>query len=196
MNEFLQNLRNQTAAKERRYNKNPKTNYEGANQSPSYHSERRGGARTNPASASTRQDNQFLQALIEAFVETQKDRVFTTERLAEAEERKADVLEHLADALERLLEYLAAASNETVPAAPRTNEMEEELKDLELLDTTDDEVRKTSKKYILKFIEKLRNNNMTYEQIAKYLTENNYPTFSGRGRWHAQTIHRICKDNR
>ena len=34
--------------------------------------------------------------------------------------------------------------------------------------------------------------NMTLEQVADYLTKNNIPTFSGRGRWHAQTIHRLA----
>ena len=63
----------------------------------------------------------------------------------------------------------------------------------EFLDTTEEDVRKTSRKYILKLIEKLRKDNMTYEQIAAYLTDNNFPTFSGRGRWHAQTIHRLCQ---
>jgi rubrerythrin len=33
--------------------------------------------------------------------------------------------------------------------------------------------------------------NMTYEEVAAYLEKNKIPTFSGRGRWHAQTIHRL-----
>lgn len=195
MNEFLQNLRNQTAAKERRYNKNQKPGYEGGNQPPAHHPERRGGTRPNAPLAPPRHDPHALQNVIEALVETQRDRVYVSERLAEAEERKAEALEYIADRLERLLEYFTSASYEASAAAPPAS-YTEEAKSVDLLDTMDDEVRKTSKKYIMKFIDKLRAENMTYEQIAKYLTDNNYPTFSGRGRWHAQTIHRLCKDNR
>ncbi|MDY6904581.1 MAG: hypothetical protein SWH61_07840 [Thermodesulfobacteriota bacterium] len=47
------------------------------------------------------------------------------------------------------------------------------------------------KQKILDMIKKLRDENMTYEEVAEYLDKNNVPTFSGRGRWHAQTIHRL-----
>ena len=47
------------------------------------------------------------------------------------------------------------------------------------------------KQEVLDLIDKLRDENMTSEEVAAYFTENNIPTFSGRGRWHAQTIHRL-----
>ena len=47
------------------------------------------------------------------------------------------------------------------------------------------------KQELLDLINKLRDERMTYEEVAAYLQENNIPTFSGRGRWHAQTIHRL-----
>jgi hypothetical protein len=45
---------------------------------------------------------------------------------------------------------------------------------------------------ILHIIQTMRNEGATYDQIAKHLVDLGQPTFSGRGEWHAQTIHRLC----
>jgi hypothetical protein len=42
-------------------------------------------------------------------------------------------------------------------------------------------------------IQAMRARRSTYDEIAKELMEKGIPTFSGRGKWHAQTIHRLCK---
>jgi hypothetical protein len=49
-------------------------------------------------------------------------------------------------------------------------------------------------KEVLKIISKMREKNETYEDIVDYLEKEGIPTFSGRGTWHAQTIHRLCRD--
>ncbi|MBW2592473.1 MAG: hypothetical protein JRE58_05635, partial [Deltaproteobacteria bacterium] len=46
---------------------------------------------------------------------------------------------------------------------------------------------------VLKIVKKMHKENATYNQIALRLEEENLPTFSGRGKWHAQTIHRLLK---
>ncbi len=46
---------------------------------------------------------------------------------------------------------------------------------------------------ILTIIRTMRNKGATFAVIADYLKEKGIPTFSGRGEWHAQTIHRLCK---
>jgi len=46
---------------------------------------------------------------------------------------------------------------------------------------------------ILKIVKKMHKENATYNRIALRLEEENLPTFSGRGKWHAQTIHRLLK---
>ncbi|MDD9304307.1 MAG: hypothetical protein HUK40_18940 [Desulfobacter sp.] len=46
---------------------------------------------------------------------------------------------------------------------------------------------------ILSIINKMRDEGTTFAIIAEYLKEKGIPTFSGRGEWHAQTIHRLCK---
>ena len=37
-------------------------------------------------------------------------------------------------------------------------------------------------------------NNKTYQQIADQLEKDGIPTFSGRGKWHAQTVHKLYQD--
>ncbi len=46
---------------------------------------------------------------------------------------------------------------------------------------------------ILTIIRDMRNEGTTFAIIADYLRDKGIPTFSGRGEWHAQTIHRLCK---
>lgn len=45
---------------------------------------------------------------------------------------------------------------------------------------------------VMNIIQTMREKGATYDQIAKHLVELGQPTFSGRGEWHAQTIHRLC----
>jgi hypothetical protein len=46
---------------------------------------------------------------------------------------------------------------------------------------------------ILTTIRSMRAKGETYAIIADHLRKKGIPTFSGRGEWHAQTIHRLCK---
>ncbi len=45
---------------------------------------------------------------------------------------------------------------------------------------------------IMEIIHTMRAEGATYDEVARYLIELGQPTFSGRGEWHAQTIHRLC----
>ncbi|MCP4673036.1 MAG: hypothetical protein GY857_17225 [Desulfobacula sp.] len=45
---------------------------------------------------------------------------------------------------------------------------------------------------IMDIINKMRSEGATFDQVAVHLIELGQPTFSGRGEWHAQTIHRLC----
>ena len=52
----------------------------------------------------------------------------------------------------------------------------------------------TKHKKVFKVIAKMREKNETYEDIADHLEREGIPTFSGRGTWPAQTVHRLCRD--
>lgn len=49
-----------------------------------------------------------------------------------------------------------------------------------------------SREAIMEIITSMRQDGATYDQVASRLIELGQPTFSGRGEWHAQTIHRLC----
>lgn len=47
---------------------------------------------------------------------------------------------------------------------------------------------------IMNIINSMREQGATYDQVANHLIALGQPTFSGRGEWHAQTIHRLCSN--
>ena len=49
-----------------------------------------------------------------------------------------------------------------------------------------------SREEIMDIIYTMREDGATFDQVAGRLVELGQPTFSGRGEWHAQTIHRLC----
>jgi len=52
---------------------------------------------------------------------------------------------------------------------------------------------KHTKDDVLLIMKRMRIKRATYKAIALFLNEKKLPTFSGNGEWHAQTIHRLCK---
>ncbi len=49
-----------------------------------------------------------------------------------------------------------------------------------------------SRETVMDIIHTMRAEGATFDQVASRLIELGQPTFSGRGEWHAQTIHRLC----
>jgi hypothetical protein len=49
-----------------------------------------------------------------------------------------------------------------------------------------------SREVVMEIIHTMREEGATYDQVASHLVSLGQPTFSGRGEWHAQTIHRLC----
>ena len=47
---------------------------------------------------------------------------------------------------------------------------------------------------VMQIISSMRKKNETYQDIADRLEKEDLKTFSGRGKWHAQTVHRLCQD--
>lgn len=54
-------------------------------------------------------------------------------------------------------------------------------------------VTDTSKKKTVQLIKRLRKNGKSYGEITKHLVNKGIPTFSGKGKWHAQTVANILK---
>lgn len=54
------------------------------------------------------------------------------------------------------------------------------------------DVELLSREEVMDIIYSMREEGATFDQVASRLIELGQPTFSGRGEWHAQTIHRLC----
>jgi signal transduction histidine kinase len=117
-----------------------------------------------------------IKTLLETISANQK-------RRADIEERKADALEKVSLQLEA---FLAGGSG--LEKVIQTGTMTEDAPTpfgQSSLQTDRDE--------ITKLVLKMRDQGKTYKEIAKYLEDEKVPTFSRKGEWHAQTIHKICK---
>jgi hypothetical protein len=107
------------------------------------------------------------------------------ERLALAEERKAGALEAIAEFLKSAKEIPILINSEMQTGERKIQER-----------------KRRSKKYtdpnrskVMEAIASMREKNATYQEIAEKLELENLKTFSGRGKWHAQTVHRLCQDS-
>jgi len=193
MNEFLQHLR-ATNSDRRRNNKNYKSNDGNIG---NHHPERRSGndrrLRAPKPSGIKEEAITALRQSIDEIQNAVQDHIIVLERNTDAQERQAEALEHIADMFAVFLERLDEAPAVHQEAIPREAEILDES-NLMMSAEEADQVKKTSRTYILNLIQSLRDKNSTYDEIALYLTENDFPTFSGRGRWHAQTIHRLCQE--
>lgn len=53
-----------------------------------------------------------------------------------------------------------------------------------------------SRDAVMDIINSMRDEGATFDQVASRLIKLGQPTFSGRGEWHAQTIHRLCNEKK
>jgi len=58
--------------------------------------------------------------------------------------------------------------------------------------TTTTDTKLLSREAVMNIIHTMRTEGATFDQVATRLVKLGQPTFSGRGEWHAQTIHRLC----
>ncbi len=161
MSEFLKNLRSNQGYNQKQYD----AKYKGQQQN------RNKGGGGKQQQQQTADIPPYLKALFDDLAPAIKNYL---NQAAESQARVAAAHEKNAQAIEKMMEALP----ELIQQAPLRREPRK---------------RKISarKQELLDLIKKLRDENMTYEEVAAYLEKNKIPTFSGRGRWHAQTIHRL-----
>jgi hypothetical protein len=181
MNEFLQNLR---SGKDRRYERgrrqyiNPQyrdndwRNGNDFNKKPGY--------RKNPTIENLTVIKQFL------------------ENISKEQERFAAAQERVADAVERI----AVVLNHLVPSNVALKEAKEICLETNAEpDTIPHPVAEAEKpnhverNEIIEKILDMRQNGSTYSRIAEHFEANQIPTFSNKGNWCAQTVHRLYKQN-
>lgn len=142
--------------------------------------------------------------------------------LVRVQERTADMLERQAVAIERIVDYLSIVpkfeeTTDTTDTSGKT--FEHHCITLEKPQKANREaveksvVRKQGKivtekaqthvskdterldrDAVMEIIYNMRAEGATFDQVAHHLISLGQPTFSGRGEWHAQTIHRLCNE--
>ena len=207
MNDFLKNLR--TNNKEKTFDRNDRNDRPNRRQygngnygnsayggnpnyvNPQYKNDRNNGNLKKPYRSF---DDGRLSALLEEAlpeIKTVLARLTgASERLAAAEERKADALERLTASLKILASGNGTAFGRDGDAAGRSGEADAEAPAA----GASRPVNLMAREAVLDIILKMRDEGATYGRIANYLEAENIPTFSRKRAWHAQTIHRICRE--
>lgn len=211
MNDFLQNLRtNMQQGQNQQQNEKQKfTGNRRQYDNGTYANDRRAGMerRTSRQSSYYNNNNKpynrpetengdeafdSIRDMLVGIENSQRKMALAVERNAIAEERKAEAFEAVAYQIAQIGDFIKSVfEGQTsitealgIPSdafAPKPEKR------------TRKRVITEERRVVLDKIMELRDKGATYNEIADYLTENNYITFSGRGKWHAQTIHRLCQ---
>ncbi|MDY0374690.1 MAG: hypothetical protein RBQ72_03040 [Desulfobacterium sp.] len=63
---------------------------------------------------------------------------------------------------------------------------------MKLAEGEDGKVEIMSREAVMEIVNTMRKQGATFDEVAQRLVALGQPTFSGRGEWHAQTVHRLC----
>jgi len=182
LNDFLKNLRNSGKKEPTSVKKNMDANY-------FTHSERRIPKERRP-SAFNRSNSipekeakkQEIEDLIPVIAENTTQLVKEIGRMAEVSEMLLESQMRqqnaMADFFESLKSFMASRPYDD---------------DMPMATTSYASGTHYTKDDIISTINRMRDQGATFSTIAEYLRDKGIPTFSGRGQWHAQTIHRLCK---
>jgi len=250
MNDFLQNLRNGQAEKQRphktrksydsshHYTNQKFHSYGGYQSSRNQHMTRPSGKPQN-GNQITADDNLVVSMLAEA-IETLSSHIEILGRnqdeMIKAQQKTAQMLECQVNAVERILKHFniaplqdaASEKEETVrenfenhhitspklkseTSVPGKTSSNSSVKNIKSVKSEQSVIRRRKKivekksaktasangkllgrEAVMNIIETMRDEGATFDQVAARLVELGQPTFSGRGEWHAQTIHRLC----
>ncbi len=197
MSEFLKNFR---STQNSRYSgrRNP---YDGHyyGQELRNGNERRAGSSSSKKAPPPPPKDDFLTGLEELFpalkvlLETMAD---NQEELFELKQRNAANMEVIASAFTEIALALGGSMipQRVVERMPEKPEKEESTQGITVADLEKEGMQSAAsqKREVIKLMKKLRKKGGTYKEIAAFLNEKGIPTFSNNGKWHAQTIHRLC----
>jgi hypothetical protein len=199
MSEFLQNLRakqNKRYDGNRRQYSNPQ--YQDRRNEKDNRKYQGGTTAAETLSAAIVENLPVIKKILEGISENQKRLADAEDRRAQAEERKATVLESILDYAKQ---YFGAGMN--VSGINTINETAEKPQEKVMASTetimesepsaesesTDPLI--PGREEVLAMISDMREKGSTYDQIAKHLETAGIATFSRKGQWRGQTVHRL-----
>lgn len=175
MDDFLYNLRKEAEKRNRRHS-NMQQQYKRADR----------GASKDRRNYNRKSDNNQLAEILSEIKTLLATITINQNRKADIEERKADVLKNISDQFNALLSTVDRFP-ETIKSTPKSkDECSEDTHVKEYFNYK-------SRDEVTNIVLKMRGEGKTYKKIAHYLEVQNIPTFSKKGEWHAQTIHKIYK---
>lgn len=129
-----------------------------------------------------------LQTLLETITENQQSLIDLKKKQAVSGEEMASAFKTIAAALQAL----QTPGSKPLPVTTKESDESQSSLTVEELEKTEMKSSADEKRDIIRIMKKLRKKGGTYKEIAHFLNENKIPTFSNKGHWHAQTIHRLC----
>lgn len=213
MNDFLHNLRTKNKRFDGNRRQYPNSQYQDRRNGKDNRSKpnQAVNAALEQLSLTLTENLPLIKSLLEGISENQKSLAKAEERRAGAEERKAAVMETVVEIVKQW-----GDGNLNLPDLNKINfsevsELEtntEKNDDDEPLTTDDSTIcsepseeptlaaelhspEELSREQVLDIISKMRREGSTYELIARHLDSREIPTFSRKGKWRGQTIHRL-----
>jgi len=191
MNEFLKNLRNPQRGQKPRYTATTRKTAEG-NFYPSV--DRRGNKERRESRSTGFDDippgNDTLNQILPSIKIHLTAITTAVERMCETGEKLAETQTELHQAMTLFFNNINDILTEKIVphASPTVEQKSTETPMAEPMEG--DRFTKTE---VIDIIRKMREKRCTFGEIATELKIRAIPTFSGRGEWHAQTIHRLCR---
>ncbi len=188
MNDFLKNLRSGKDKQPQKKKYHRDSHHYHYQKQYGGNEKRMGSERRKPKEHSNQSQNFLTELLIELGPIAKKLLITLTEnqkKIIQLEELKAKTEEQKAKAISDLTDYLKSEGLEAI-----INSKENPKKKKRAKKPID-----ANRKKVMQIIAKMRNKGETFEKIALHLDKEKLRTFSGRGQWHAQTIHRLYQDH-
>lgn len=197
MNEFLKHLR--SSGKDRPHQQGQQRSQQ--QYDPHFQDRRTGNERRSSMHHRSRMESdemlEFFDRIgyfLEKLVDQQGRVAVAKERLADAEERRNMILEGIESHLGELLGSIAEGGIQLERADEAPSVVIPESLDKKIEERiAERQAGLVDREMIVQMVKKMRKQGSTYEQIAKFLDDEGIQTFSKKGKWHAQTIHRLCK---
>jgi len=192
MNEFLKNLRNPQRSQKPRYTATPRKTAEG-NYYPSVDRRRNKERRESQSNGfdDSPPGNDTLNQVLPSIKIHLTAITTAVERMCETGERLAETQAELHQAMTCFFNNVNDILTEKI--VPQAVSPTAEQKNIETPMADSMEGARFTKTEVIHIIREMREKRCTFGEIAAELKAQAIPTFSGRGEWHAQTIHRLCR---
>ncbi len=192
MNEFLKNLRNPQRSQKPRYTATTRKTAEG-NFHPSVDRRRNKERRESQLTGfdDLPPGNDILNQVLPSIKIHLTAITTAVERMCETGEKLAETQTKLHQAMTCFFNNVNDILTEKI--VPQTVSPTVEQKSTETPMAEPMEGARFTKTEVIHIIREMREKRCTFGEIAAELKARAIPTFSGRGEWHAQTIHRLCR---